>query len=130
MGVIEKFEDLESWKKARELCQYIFKLTLKSDFSKDYTLVNQIRASSGSGMDNISEGFNRGGNKEFIQFLYISNGSLSETESQLYRALDRNYITDNEFKKGYGLADETIRLNVGMIRYLKSSKIQGRKFIP
>ena len=94
MGVIETFEELESWKKARELCRFIFDLTLKSAFSKDYSMVNQIRASSGSGMDNIAEGFNRGGNKEFMQFLYISNGSLAETQSQLYRAMDRKYISE------------------------------------
>jgi len=129
MGTIESFEDLDSWRKARELCQYIFELTLKPAFSKDFSLVNQIRASSGSGMDNIAEGFNRGGNKEFIQFLYISNGSLSETQSQLYRALDRKHITNDEHQKGYGLADETIRLNTGMIRYLKSAKIKGKKFL-
>ena len=129
MGFIETFEELESWKKARELCRFIFELTLRPDFSKDYSLVNQIRASSGSGMDNIVEGFNRGGNKEFIQFLYISNGSLSETQSQLYRALDRSYISKDDLKRGYDLADETIRLNVGMIKYLKYSKIQGRKFL-
>lgn len=129
MGVIETFEELESWKKARELCRFIFELTLKSEFSKDYSLVNQIRASSGSGMDNIVEGFNRGGNKEFMQFLYISNGSLSETQSQLYRARDRDYITREEHDHGYSLADEIIRMNVGMIRYLKNAKIQGRKFL-
>ena len=128
MTKIKKFEDLDSWKKARELSQLIFEMTKKDLFSRDFTLVNQIRASSGSGMDNIAEGFNRGGNKEFIQFLYISNGSLAETQSQLYRAKDRNYISDKEFDKGYLLADQAIKLNLGMIRYLKSSDLKGQKY--
>jgi len=127
--MIERFEDLDSWKKARELCQYIYQLTLKENFSRDFSLVNQIRASSGSGMDNIAEGYNRGGNTEFIQFMYISNGSLAETQSQLYRALDRDHISKEEFSKGYKLADQTIKLNGGMIRYLKSSDYKGRKYI-
>ena len=125
---IDKFEDLDSWKKARELCQYIFELTIKLDFSRDFSLINQIRSSSGSGMDNIAEGFDRGGNKEFIQFLYISNGSLSETQSQLFRAKDRNYLTPEEFSTGYTLAQETKKLNFGMIRYLKSSDHKGQKY--
>ena len=126
--MIEKFEDLDSWKKARELCQLIFVMTMKPAFSKDFTLVNQIRSSSGSGMDNIAEGFGRGGNKEFIQFLFISNGSLQETKSQLYRAKDRNYINEEEFSRGYILAGETIKLNFGMIRYLRSSGKKGQKY--
>ena len=128
MAQIKKFEDLESWQKARELSQFIFKITKKDLFSKDYTLVDQIRASSGSGMDNIAEDFNRGGNKEFIQFLFTSNGSLAESQSQLYRALDRKYIIDEEFNKGYLLANRTIKLNLGMIRYLKSSDYKGQKY--
>jgi len=128
MAQIKKFEDLESWQKARELSQFIFEITKKDLFSKDYTLVDQIRASSGSGMDNIAEDFNRGGNKEFIQFLFISNGSLAESQSQLYRALDRKYIIDEEFNKGYLLANRTIKLNLGMIRYLKSSDYKGQKY--
>jgi four helix bundle protein len=68
--MITRFEDLEAWKKARELCRYIYELTLKPEFSKDFGLVNQIRNSSGSVMDNIAEGFERGSNKEFIQFLF------------------------------------------------------------
>ena len=126
--MIEKFENLDSWKKARELCKYVFELTLKASFSKDFSLINQIRASSGSGMDNIAEGFGRGGNKEFIQFLYISNGSLSETQSQLYRAKDRKYISSEEFNKGYDLAHDVIKLNYGMIRYLKSTDQKGQKY--
>lgn len=97
MSTFQKFEDIIAWQKARILCQVIKKYTDKELFSKDFKLVSQIKASSGSAMDNIAEGFARGGNKEFVQFLYISKGSAGETRSQLYRALDNNYINEEEF---------------------------------
>ena len=128
MATIERFEDLECWQKARELCQFIYELTCNEKFSKDFTLVNQIRGSSGSSMDNISEGFDRGGNKEFKQFLSISRGSLGEVKSQLYRAFDRKYITQEEFNHGYDLATQTGKLTTGLINYLSKSSLKGIKF--
>lgn len=126
--MIRQFEDLEAWKKARELCICIKKLTLKQMFSKDFGLVNQISNSSGSAMDNVAEGFERGSNKEFIQFLYISRGSCGETRSQLYRALDFEYITKEEFVSGYNLAIETSKIINGLIEYLKKSDFKGPKY--
>jgi len=128
MATIERFEDLECWQKARELCRYIYELTCKDKFSRDFTLVNQIRGSSGSSMDNISEGFDRGGNKEFKQFLSISRGSLGEVKSQLYRALDRKYITEEEFKHGHNLCTHTSKLVSGLITYLNKTKFPGLKY--
>jgi len=83
---IERFEELDVWQDARELCVMIKELCNKDSFAKDYTLRNQILSSSGSIMDNIAEGYERGGNKELIQFLYIAKGSCGETRSQIYRA--------------------------------------------
>ena len=97
MATINKFEDLEIWQLAREICNKIFIITNKSHFYKDFSLKDQIRRSSGSIMDNISEGFEREGRKEFIQHLSISKGSAGEYRSQLYRALDRKYIITSEF---------------------------------
>jgi len=128
MATIERFEDLDCWKKARELSRFIYNLTTKDIFSKDFSLVNQIRSSSGSSMDNISEGFDRGGNKEFKQFLSISRGSLGEVRSQLYRALDRDYITNEEFNHGHKLCTQTSKLVSGLITYLIKTKFPGLKY--
>jgi len=128
MGTINRFEDILAWQKARSLCKLIHNFTLKENFSKDFKLVSQIKGSSGSAMDNIAEGFERGGNKEFIQFLFISKGSSGESRSQLYRALDNNYISETEFTEAYNLAEEVSKLVSGLINHLKSSEIQGSKF--
>ena len=94
---IERFEDLEIWQEARDLCKFVFSITLSDAFKKDFKFRDQIRASSGSIMDNIAEGFERGGNKEFIQFLYIAKGSCGETRSQSYRAFDFQYLSNEEY---------------------------------
>ncbi len=129
MSVITKFEDLECWQSARKLCKLIYKLTKKEKFYKDFSLVNQMRNSSGSVMDNIPEGFERGGNREFIQFLSISRGSLGELKSQLYRALDRDYIDEKEFQEAYDLSDITGKQVTGLINYLKFSNKKGFKYL-
>jgi len=84
---ISRFEELDIWKNARSLCKKIRDLSIHSGLAKDYSLKDQILRSSGSVMDNIAEGYERDGKKEFIQFLYISKGSLGETRSQIYRCL-------------------------------------------
>ncbi len=99
MATIKAFEDIEAWQKARQFCKEIYKLTLEGSFAKDFSLRDQINRSSGSIMDNIAEGFERGSKNEFIQFLSYSKGSAGETRSQLHRAFDRNYITETTFQK-------------------------------
>ena len=110
MATTKRFEDILSWQKARELCKLIGDLIDNGKFKYSYKLIGQIESSSGSIMDNIAEGFERGGNKEFTQFLYISKGSCGEFRSQLYRALDRKYLTQIEFELLYNLAKEIIVL--------------------
>lgn len=97
MAKVERFEDLRIWQLAREICNDIFELFESTPLGKDYALRDQMSRSSGSIMDNIAEGFERNGNREFIQFLSISKASCGELRSQLYRAFDRNYINGEVF---------------------------------
>lgn len=97
MATIKKFEDILSWKEARELNRLMGKIIDSGKLKNNYRLINQIEGSAGSIMDNIAEGFEREGNKEFIQYLSIAKASCGELRSQLYRALGRRYITQNEF---------------------------------
>jgi four helix bundle protein len=125
---IERFEDLEIWQEARELCKFIFEITEKEPFCKDYKLRDQIRSSSGSIMDNIAEGFERGGNKEFVQFLSVAKGSCGEVRSQSYRAFDYKYIDQNILNE---LLERTINLSKhisGFMTYLKNSNLKGLKY--
>jgi four helix bundle protein len=128
MSKVERFEDLKVWQMARELCKEIHKLTMKDTFSRDFKLVGQIIGSSGSIMDNIAEGFERDGNKEFIQFLSISKGSCGETRSQLYRAIDNGYISQEEFDAAYERSAEASKMLKGFIIYLKDSELKGNKY--
>ncbi len=92
MGTITRFEEIEAWQKARQLSAAIYKTTNAGIFSRDFGLRDQIRRAAVSVMSNIAEGFDRGGNKEFIQFLYIAKGSAAEIQAQLYVALDAGYM--------------------------------------
>lgn len=128
MGTISRFEDLDIWKKAREFSKVVFGLTLKNGFEKDFSLKNQINASSGSVADNIAEGFEREGNKEFVNFLSIAKGSAGETRSQLYRALDRGYISEEKLQEMIILNLEISKSISGFMKYLKESEYRGNKF--
>jgi four helix bundle protein len=101
MATITRFEDLDIWKLAREQANEIYKLTKSGSFDRDFEHKDQINASAGSTMDNISEGFERFTNKEFAQFLVISKGSNGEVRSQLYRAYDKKHISEETLKKGW-----------------------------
>jgi len=125
--MVKQFEDLDIWKHSRELCKDIFRITNYEKMNKDFKFRNQIRASSGSVMDNIAEGFERNGNKEFIQFLFIAKGSCGEARSQLYRALDSNYIDNEEFEIIYNKTFRLSRSISSLIQYLKNSPITGSK---
>jgi len=115
----KKFEELPSWKKSRELCQGVSYLINKGEFGKDFSLRDQIWRAAGSVMDNIAEGFDDGSTRELIRFLGYSQRSSSEVQSQLYRALDCNYISQSEFNKVYELASECRKQIKGFRKYLR-----------
>ncbi len=122
MAKIERFEDPQSWQKARQLTNAIYDLTEHQNFAKDFQLRNQIRDAGGSVMHNLAEGFDSGTNPEFARFLKIARRSASEVQSELYLALDRAYITQEELAAAYDNATQAKRLINGMIAYLRRRK--------
>lgn len=125
MATIKSFEDIESWKKAREVCRLLGELINEGKFKNSFRLINQIEGSSGSIMDNIAEGFERGTRAEFIQFLGYSKGSCGELRSQLYRAFDRNFISEKEFEDLKILVLQISGLIQNFITYLQNSEVGG-----
>lgn len=119
MATIKNFEEIASWIEARELNILAGKLIDENRFKSNFRLINQMEGSAGSVMDNIAEGFERGGNRELIQFLFIAKGSCGELRSQLYRAIDRQYINEEEFKLISDKAKKVSSLIQKFINYLK-----------
>ena len=128
MNKIERFEDIIAWQKARELTRQVYGCSKVGEFARDFGLRDQIQRASVSTMANIAEGFERGGDKEFIQFLSHSKGSSGEVKSHLYVAMDQHYVTDQQFKQLYDQADEVSRLVAGFMGYLQQSEVRGHKF--
>ncbi len=122
------FEDIEAWQLAREMCILVKQFTDKEAFGKDWELKKQIKNSSGSAMDCIAEGYERGNNNEFIYFLGISKGSSGEVSSQAYRALDYGYITESERATLNQLAKRTGAATQGLIDYLNKAEIKGQRY--
>ncbi|MEX0966402.1 MAG: four helix bundle protein [Bacteroidia bacterium] len=125
---LTRFEDFRIWQQARNIAKIIYEFTKREAWFRDYRFQGQARASAGSIMDNFAEGFERGGNKEFSNFLSISKASAGELKSQLYRALDQNYISKEEFESTYELLDQCIRQIGKLISYLNQSSFKGSKF--
>ena len=128
MNKIERFEDIIAWQKARQLTQQVYGFARQGSFARDFGLRDQVQRASVSTMANIAEGFERGGDKEFIQFLSTAKGSCGEVKSHLYVALDQNYVSAEQFKDLYAQADEVSRLTAGFMAYLQQSKVGGHKF--
>ena len=128
MATWKSFEEIDAWQKARLLSREIYKVSGTGSFSKEYELRSQIRRASGSVMDNIAEGFDRGGKGEFIQFLAIAKGSAAEVKSQLYRAFDNDLINKTQFESLFLMADDVGKMIGGLIEYLNKSTIKGLKY--
>jgi four helix bundle protein len=119
---LNRFEEIEAWKAARMLVNCVYDaIRENADFRKDFRLVNQIQGAAVSSMSNIAEGFARQSNKEFIQFLFIAKSSAAEVQSQLYVALDQEYLTQERFDNVYQHAESVSKLTSGFIKYLKTT---------
>jgi len=122
------FEDLEIWKEARRLTREIYCLTSGSQFSKDFNLRGQIQSAAVSVMSNIAEGFERGGNQEFGQFLYVAKASCGELRSQLYVALDQKYIDPQAANEMTMTLKRLSMMIKHLIDHLKQSGMRGPKY--
>jgi four helix bundle protein len=128
MATIKSFEDLEIWQLSRTLCQNVCEIMTETNLKSDYKLKKQINGSSGSIMDNIAEGFERDGNKEFHNFLSIAKGSGGETRSQLYRIFDRNYIDEEKFNELKNKSLVISQKTKAFMKYIEKDDYRGLKF--
>jgi four helix bundle protein len=119
MATFKRFEDILAWQKARQATKLVYEITAEGKFAKDFGLRDQIRRSSVSIMANIAEGYGRRSDKEFSNFLNIAHGSVAETQSHLYVALDLNYLLQDDFNKLYNLFDEDSRMIMSLTQHLK-----------
>ena len=128
MATVRRFEDLEAWKKGRELVKALYKASAAGPFGRDFVLRDQVRRAAVSITSNIAEGFERAGRKEFLQFLSLSKGSCGELRSQLYHAADLQYISPKEFDVITRQLLEVSRMISGLMHYLQGAQLPGTKF--
>ena len=121
MAAFKTFEEINAWQNARALVREVYAMTGSGDFCKDYGLKDQVQRASVSICSNIAEGFERRGNKEFINFLWIAKGSVAEVCSQLHNAYDLGYITEERFKTMYDSAKQIGGMLFNLITVLSSS---------
>ena len=125
---IKRFEDIEAWQKARELTKAVYLATASGAFARDFVLRDQVRRAAVSIVSNIAEGFERGGNREFLQFLSLSKGSCGELRAQLYLVKDQGYLEEKVLDALMLRALQVSRMITGLIRYLRQSEMRGSKF--
>ena len=126
MATAKQFEDLHVWQEARGLVNEVYKVTKQGAFRRDFSLRDQITRAAVSSMSNIAEGFERGSRREFIQFLNIAKGSTGEVRSQLYVALDQEYVDQKMFEKLRGSALAVSRRIAKFIGYLEDYPSNSR----
>jgi four helix bundle protein len=120
MPAITRFEEIQAWKKARELVREIYRLAANGPISRDFGFRDQICRAAVSSMSNVAEGFARKSDRDFAHFLDIARGSAIEVQSLLYVALDVKYIGQNDFDRLYKSAGETASLISGFTSYLRN----------
>lgn len=128
MAKIQQFEDLEVWKLARDLAKNIYRITSRGKCATDFSLRDQMRRAAVSILSNIAEGFERSGDKEFIQFLALAKGSSGELRAPLYIASDQQYISPNEFQATRQKTLDVSRMLSGLMKYLRQSDLRGSKY--
>ncbi len=129
MSKVSKFEDLEIFQSARKLCKEVYEITNGGEFHKDIRFAQQIHASAGSVMDNIAEGYEREGNKEFVNFLYIAKGSCGEVRSQIIRASDVGFIDNDTSTRLYNDCIGLSKAISAFVKSLKTSDYRGSKHL-
>ncbi len=128
MTTVRGFENLDAWQMARKLANEIYVSSSSGAFSRDFALRDQIRDAAVSVISNIAEGFERGGNAEFVQFLSIAKGSVGEVRAQVYIALDQGYIDLGKFEQLQTLASDVGKKLGGLMAYLRKSGMKGSKY--
>jgi len=128
MATFEHFEDIEAWRRARELTRQVYAVTKRGPFARDFGLRDQICRASVSIMSNIAEGFERSGRAEFLQFLATAKGSAGEVRAQFYVALDEGYLDQDSFGSLSEMTAEVGRLIGGLMNYLRTTSIKGTKY--
>lgn len=119
MPTFKRFEDIQAWQKGRNLVKQLYLLSGDGDFARDFELRNQIRRSAVSIISNIAEGQGRRTDKDFANFLNMSLGSIAETKSHLYLALDLGYINKELFVEIYEKLDEVGRMVFALNNHLR-----------
>lgn len=129
MGGFASFEEIQVWQKARLLINELYVITGRGAFAKDFGLRDQLRRAGVSTMANIAEGYERGGNREFLQFLSVAKASAGEVRSHLYLALDLHFIDNREFERLAGMSREVSKMLSGLMAYLRRTGMKGRKYL-
>lgn len=130
MATFRRFEEIEAWQKARVLVKQLYTLSNEGKFARDFGLRDQLRRAGVSIMANIAEGYERGGSREFVQFLAIAKGSAAEVRSHLYVAFDQGYVNKEVLDELLAQAEQTARMTSKLMEYLRGSELKGVKYKP
>lgn len=122
------FEGFQVWIDSRAFVKEIYRITSDYSLFKDKALMSQMRRAAISIISNIAEGYERGGDKEFRQFLSLAKGSAGEVRAQLYACMDLGYVDEKSFRNLVENAKSISRQLSGLMRYMGKSNLKGSKF--